>query len=105
MSEIVIVTTIIIKRQIGFYECEISLARRPSIFKGLFLIILVGWELKQFKIAFCKLISQGILNFSIKRFNSFSLSAVLSSFILQIEKKIKPQFLIKKWYKKGYFKH
>lgn len=44
MSEIIIITTIIIKMQIGFYEYEILLSRRPSIFKGLFLLM-VGWEL------------------------------------------------------------
>lgn len=61
--------------------------------------------MKLFKIAFCKLLSsQDILNFSIKRFNSFSLGAALSTFILQIEKVIKPQFLIEKWYKNGHFK-
>lgn len=43
--------------------------------------------MKQFKIAFYKFLRrQDILNFGIKRFNSCSLSAVLRSFILQIEK-------------------
>lgn len=52
--------------------------------------------MKQFKIVFYKLLSsQGILNFGLKRFNSFSLSAMLRSFILQIEN-IKPQFLTEK---------
>lgn len=53
--------------------------------------------MEQFKIAFYKLLSsQDILNFGIKRFNPFSQSAMLSGFILQVEKTIKPQFLIGK---------
>lgn len=71
------------------------LARRPNVLKDRLNTNRVGNDREQFKIAFYKLLSsQDILNFGLKRFNSFSLSAVLSSFILQIEKTKRPHFLI-----------